>query len=119
MNSGYRTASGRPVSPAAVRLIRREPPRSALAWPASAFAFAAAVCLLAASSSSAVAEPLTFDEALALAGSTAPQLRASAVRVEAASAPPALQDGSPIRNFALASTTFQSRVPWPAGWAMT
>ncbi len=86
MNSGYRTASGRPVSPAAVRLIRREPLRSALAWPASAFAFAAAVCLLAASSSSAVAEPLTFDEALALAGSTAPQLRASAVRVEAASA---------------------------------
>jgi outer membrane protein, heavy metal efflux system len=86
MNTGYRTAPGRPMSRAAVDPIRGKPPRFARSRPTRTVGAAAAICLLSASGMPASAEPLTFDEALALAETTAPQLRASALGVEAASA---------------------------------
>lgn len=86
MNSGYRTAPGRPTSRAVVNPDRGKPLRSARTRPVRTVGVVAAVCLFAGSGLPAVAEPLTFDEALALAETTAPQLRASALGVEAASA---------------------------------
>ena len=86
MNSDYRTAPGRPASPAAARPDSGKPPRRARSGPKGTAGAAAAICVLAAFGAPAMAEPLTFDEALALAEATAPQLRASALGVEAASA---------------------------------
>ncbi|MDI1328225.1 MAG: TolC family protein, partial [Brevundimonas sp.] len=86
MISGYRTAPGRPLSPAAVDATRGGPPRPPGILSGGSAGVAAALCLFAASGWPAAAEPLTFDEALALAETTSPQPRASALGVEAASA---------------------------------
>lgn len=85
MNSGYRTAPGRHMW-SAVDPDRGQPLRLARIAPRGTVGAAVAICLFAASAVPAVAEPLTFDEALALAETSAPQLRASALGVEAASA---------------------------------
>lgn len=86
MNSGYRTAPGRPKSRLAIDPICGNLPRLARPRPTRMVGTAAAIGLFVAIGVPAVAEPLTFDEALALAETTAPQLRASALGVEAASA---------------------------------
>lgn len=87
MNSGYRTAPGRHMSSAAADPDRGKSLRLARIAPrGTVAAAAAAIGLFAAIGMPAAAEPMTFDEALALAATTAPQLRASALGVEAASA---------------------------------
>lgn len=74
------------MSSAAVDPDRGKPLRPARIAPRGTIGAAAAIGLFAAIGMPAAAEPMTFDEALALAGTSAPQLRASALGVEAASA---------------------------------
>ena len=119
MNTGYRTAPGRPMSRAAVDPIRGKPLPFAPSGPTRTVGAAAAICLLSAFGAPAVADPLTFDQALALAEATAPQLRASALGVEAASAASAAAGRLPDPQLRFGIDNLPVSGPWLAGSATT
>ena len=86
MISGIQPLRGRAVPSVAASSTCGEPFRLCKQRPMRMICLAAAAGLFATSSVPAAADPLTFDEALDVAEATAPQLRASALGVEAASA---------------------------------
>jgi len=86
MISGILPLRDRAVPSVAARSTCAKPFRLRKQHPTKLICLAAAAGLFATSSIPAAADPLTFDEALEVAEATAPQLRASALGVEAASA---------------------------------
>jgi len=86
MISGILPLRDRAVPSVAARSTCAKPFRLRKQHPTKLICLAAAAGLFATSSIPAAADPLTFDEALDVAEATAPQLRASALGVEAASA---------------------------------